>query len=58
MLPVVLKGAPFSTLGGGGGAPFLRALSTCKGWLCWYLREGAEFLPEILLAFCVLWIAP
>ena len=22
MLPVVLKGAPFSTLGGGGGAPF------------------------------------
>lgn len=34
------------------------SLSTCKGWLCWYLREGAEFLPEILLAFGVLWIAP
>lgn len=58
MLPVVLEGAPFSTRRDGGGAPFFCSLSTCKGWLCWYLREGAEFLPEILLAFGVLWIAP
>lgn len=36
---------------------FLRACSTCKGWLCWYLG-GAEALLEILLALGVLWIAP